>query len=441
MSPGSMTIAHRLVTLVTVPLLILLAFAAFGRYQLSRIEAQSRFVAESRIEALAVIGRLSSDFEGMRVQLRSYLLAGRPAQQAQARARFADQEQEVGALLQRYSGSLAFSEEGRRLLGEFTSLSQEWLAGAREAMALADRGRRDEALARLDVLVPMAERLSVVSRQWVQNNEQLAASAGREVVSSIATLGSRMNIATVVGLLVMSALGYLTFLRIARPVRELETSVTAIAAGNYDKPVPFVGAGDETGGLARAIDLLKQGAGRTHELLEQTKKQDEEIRHVNFMAGSALDLTSAGYWRLPLDDSGWFHSNERTVRIFGDLPSPDHKYRVEGWLAHAVAGDPAAAEAANARFQDALSGTSDVYDATYAYKRPVDGRVIWIHAVGHVVRDAAGRPTDMFGAAQDVTEFKLAEQRIRETEQFYGGVLELAPDGLMVVDEHGVIRL
>jgi two-component system sensor histidine kinase/response regulator len=41
----------------------------------------------------------------------------------------------------------------------------------------------------------------------------------------------------------------------------------------------------------------------------------------------------------------------------------------------------------------------------------------------------------------DITERRRAEQRLRETERFFRSVLELAPDGLMVVDEAGVIRL
>src|SRR6185295_13894990 len=95
-----------------------------------------------------------------------------------------------------------------------------------------------------------------------------------------------------------------------------------------------------------------------------------------------------------------------------------------------------------------IAGTAPIYDAVYAYKRPVDGRVVWIHALGHVVKNAGGQPADMYGVAQDITDFKLAElamkeseQRIRETERFYRSVLELAPDGLMVVDAKGNIQI
>ena len=54
-----------------------------------------------------------------------------------------------------------------------------------------------------------------------------------------------------------------------------------------------------------------------------------------------------------------------------------------------------------------------MYDATYAYKRPIDGRVVWIHALGHVVKDANGKPTDMYGVTQDITEFKQLETELR----------------------------
>ncbi len=92
-------------------------------------------------------------------------------------------------------------------------------------------------------------------------------------------------------------------------------------------------------------------------------------------------------------------------------------------------------------FQEAVAGTIPVYDAIYAYKRPVDGEIVWIHALGHVVKDSNGKPTDMFGVTQDITRIKRAELELKETEEFYRSVLERAPDGLMVVDGQGTIRL
>ncbi|HYN40143.1 MAG TPA: PAS domain S-box protein, partial [Thermoanaerobaculia bacterium] len=126
--------------------------------------------------------------------------------------------------------------------------------------------------------------------------------------------------------------------------------------------------------------------------ITERKRVEAEIRHQNFMADGALDLTKAGYWHVPLDDSGWYNSSERAVRIFGDLPSPGHRYRLDEWAAHVQEGDEAAAKVTMENFGAAVAGSVPVYDAIYAYKRPVDGRVVWIHALGRVVKDENGKP-------------------------------------------------
>ena len=64
--------------------------------------------------------------------------------------------------------------------------------------------------------------------------------------------------------LVFSAvLGGLTFRRIVTPIRALQSSVQTIATGQFAESVPFTRAADEIGGLARSIDVLKQGAEAT----------------------------------------------------------------------------------------------------------------------------------------------------------------------------------
>ena len=39
----------------------------------------------------------------------------------------------------------------------------------------------------------------------------------------------------------------------------------------------------------------------------------------------------------------------------------------------------------------------------------MDGRIVWIHALGHVVKDESGKPTDMYGVTQDISDFKRLE--------------------------------
>jgi two-component system sensor histidine kinase/response regulator len=165
-----------------------------------------------------------------------------------------------------------------------------------------------------------------------------------------------------------------------------------------------------------ATPILKDGVvlGAVVSFMDITerKQREAELQHINFKADSALDLTKAGYWHVPLDGSGWYNSSERAARIFGDPPAPGHRYSLEHWMNHVKLGDEAAAKVTALNFEDAVAGRIPVYDAIYAYQRPVDGRVVWIHALGHVVRDASGRPAGMFGVTQDITEFKLLEMEL-----------------------------
>jgi two-component system sensor histidine kinase/response regulator len=147
------------------------------------------------------------------------------------------------------------------------------------------------------------------------------------------------------------------------------------------------------------------------------RKRDEELRRVNFLADTALELSKAGYWHVPLDGSGWYNSSPRRVALFGELPRPDYRYRLDEMFNHAAEGDEAAAKIAREAFNAAVEGKSPTYDTMFAYKRPIDGRIAWIHALGHVRKDAEGKPTDMYGVSQDITEFKRLEAELVTTKE------------------------
>ncbi|MBF0214242.1 MAG: PAS domain S-box protein, partial [Magnetococcales bacterium] len=145
------------------------------------------------------------------------------------------------------------------------------------------------------------------------------------------------------------------------------------------------------------------------------KESDEKLRLANFLSNQALDLSQSGYWHIPINTGdAYYNSSERAATIFGDPPRPDWRYHLmDEWFVNVEAGDKAAAEITLKNYTAALEGSVPRYDAIYAYKRPIDGRIVWIHALGDVIRDAHGKATDMYGVTQDITETKLAEDRLR----------------------------
>jgi PAS domain S-box-containing protein len=166
--------------------------------------------------------------------------------------------------------------------------------------------------------------------------------------------------------------------------------------------------------------------------ITERKVMDEKLRHAKFLSDQALDLSQAGYWHIPLNTGDeYYNSSERAATIFGDPPRPDWRYHLMNeWFANVEAGDKAASEATFKNYGEALEGTVPRYDTIYAYKRPIDGRVVWIHAMGDVVRDADGKPTDMYGVTVDVTESRMAEQRIADERTRLQYILDTSPVGI-----------
>ena len=63
----------------------------------------------------------------------------------------------------------------------------------------------------------------------------------------------------------------------------------------------------------------------------------------------------------------------------------------------------------------ALRDPTHRHDVEFRLLRP-DGAILWIHAVAEVRRDETGRPVQMFGLLQDVTDRREAEEAVRRLE-------------------------
>ena len=257
-----MTIAKRLILLLAVPLLALTGLGVFTRWQLTTIETRSRFVAELQVPSLATLGNISRILADLRVQLRSHVLAASEAERASVRSTFERDDAELDRPPDQYERNLVSEDRDRRLLKDYRGQYRDWLDRAKQIMSLADAGRREEAgeMLRETSTSELGERLNSSAVEWIRLNEDLADSASRTVVESLTGSRRRILVANFVAILLTGLLGFLTFLRLVKPIQALDASVRAIAAGEYDKEVPYTRATDETGGLARSVDVLKQGA-------------------------------------------------------------------------------------------------------------------------------------------------------------------------------------
>ena len=258
-----MTIARRILLLAGTAPLVLIVLGGLTHLELARIESRSRFVAETQVPSLSALGNVSGTFVEMRVALRDHVLAQDAAGQARSRQAVAARRAELDQRLRQYADALVSDDRDRRLLDEFRALSDRWSSAAGEVMALAEGGRRDEAARLLasDPVTELGARVGESLRDWIAHNQVLAAGAGEAVVAGLQDARRHSRLALALGLILSAGLGFLTFRKIVGPVRGLRGSVESIAGGDFGATVPFTGAADETGSLARSIEVLRRGAG------------------------------------------------------------------------------------------------------------------------------------------------------------------------------------
>jgi PAS domain S-box-containing protein len=152
--------------------------------------------------------------------------------------------------------------------------------------------------------------------------------------------------------------------------------------------------------------------------ITERRQAEEKLRHASFLSDIALELTNSGYWHVDYSDPEYYYQSERAATILGEPLKADGRYHLmDEWFARLLEANPETAQRTAERYQGAVDGTYDSYDSTYAYKRPVDGRIVWVHAAGKLVRDDKGNILFMYGAYQDITDQKAAEDAIREAKE------------------------
>jgi diguanylate cyclase (GGDEF)-like protein/PAS domain S-box-containing protein len=159
--------------------------------------------------------------------------------------------------------------------------------------------------------------------------------------------------------------------------------------------------------------------------INERKQAEEALQESMESLTEAQTIGGLGSYVLDIGTGKWTSSIVLNF-IFGIDESYVHS--VEGWAALIHPQDRAAMDA---YFADEVLAQGNAFDKEYRIIRQTDQAERWVHGKGRLEFDAQGKPVRMQGIIKDITEHKLSEMQLRESEQSYRSTFEQAAVGIV----------
>ncbi|MCC6074873.1 response regulator [Pseudomonas sp. GCM10022188] len=363
-----------------------------------------------------------------------------------------------------------------------------------QALLLADQGRQTQA----QLLLNSADfqRLDNQADALLEAIAQTKQAALHDLVTQITAYAERSSVLTYAlllgGLALALVLAWLVSQSIGNPLERVRRAVDQLAAGQLDRPIPHTDLSNETGDLARAIAKLQLESRQLErqrwvkaqvalvQLDLQQAETPQELAQTFFcriapqlgVCQGVLYALYDGASRLQLLGSYALDGEhppasavalgegllgqcalDRQPRQLADLPE-------QFWHVRAQLGE---APASHLLVQPVLRGDRLLGVLELAGFRPLDENQALLlqevlprlaAAMAIMERSAAAqallletrRQADEMGAQavqleQQAQALETQQAALRATEAWYRGIIEAAPDGMLVVDAQGRIQL
>ena len=169
-----------------------------------------------------------------------------------------------------------------------------------------------------------------------------------------------------------------------------------------------------------------------YEDVTEKKQVYEALQVAREWLGIALSAARAGTWdwNIPTGQLTW---SPEFFKLF-DLP-PGAMASFETWLA---ALHPDDRKPAQEKIEESVKGHFPLWNE-YRILHP-DGDLRWIGGAGSTSYNEAGEPLRMSGVCIDITNRKLAEEKLHESEYRSVMLLKAIPDMMFIISREGIYR-
>lgn len=196
---------------------------------------------------------------------------------------------------------------------------------------------------------------------------------------------------------------------------------------------------DKAGALTEDDRLLLEGLCGQIAIAMNSAELVETIRENEARLGEALRIARLGNWEYDFEND-LFHFTDDFYAIFRTTAEKVGGYKISSadYAKHFVHPDDA--PMVDTEIQKVINAKDRLF-TTHLEHRMIfaDGEVGYISVNINVERDENGKITRWYGANQDITERKLAETALRESELRYQQILDAITDMILVKGEKSSI--
>lgn len=160
----------------------------------------------------------------------------------------------------------------------------------------------------------------------------------------------------------------------------------------------------------------------------------ESLKESQEMSQQAQRVASLGHYVFDIATGIWTSSEILDERLGIDA---GYIRNTEGWLnlVH-----PEQRDEMSAYLKDYVLKGGNPFKKEYRIIRPIDRAERWLFGLGSLELDSDGLPVKMFGTIQDITERKLVEEAMRDSEEKYRTLFEQSKDGIVIGTPEGKIQ-
>ncbi|HTP10600.1 MAG TPA: PAS domain S-box protein, partial [Anaerolineae bacterium] len=189
---------------------------------------------------------------------------------------------------------------------------------------------------------------------------------------------------------------------------------------------------DRAGALSEDDRLLLEGlCGQIASALESTRLL-EQLRRNEAQLSEALKIAKLAYWEYDVEKD-LFLFNDQFYALFHTTADQVGGYQISSAQYAQQFVHPDDLPMVGGEIERALNSTDRHYNRQLEHRiHYADGGLGYISVNINIDRDEQGKILRYYGANQDITQSKLAEQTLRETEERFRAIAETSPIPLLI---------